>query len=899
MPDVSARQALFACILSPVTRLSPGAQLGPYRVIELLGAGGMGEVYRAQDTRLGRTVALKLLPEERSIDPERRLRMLHEARTVSALNHPNILGLHDLAEADGQQFLVLEYVPGRTLDQVIPRHGLPIDEAVRYAVQMASALAAAHEAGVIHRDLKPGNIMVTDKGAVKLLDFGLAKMVQPVAARPAASGETATMLQTEPGMVMGTLNYMSPEQAEGKPVDARSDIFSFGCVLHEMLTGKRAFQGNSPASVLSAVLRDEPAPVDSLRPETPYDLRKIVARCLRKDPERRFQHADDMRVALHEVEREIGAAHPTSATPARSKRRKWLPIAAGIAIIALAIAGVLLYRNMSPRDNLLTVTPLTSYPGYEWEPALSPDGNQVAFEWDGEHRDNFDIYVKLIGAGEALRLTTDPARDHSPAWSPDGRWIAFVRERPNQRAAVMLIPALGGAEQMLGETASSIEYPRQDSRALTWTPDGKGLVVLDRKAASEPLALFLLSIDTGEERRLTSPEAPVAGDQSPAFSPDGRWLAFSRTITFSSVDLYLLPLTSDLRPAGKPEALRQDHSANGDPAWLGNSELVFSSRRNGTQALWRIRTRGDRRLSPLPLAGVGCRSPAFSRRANRLVYAQEFQDANIWSLSLPQDTHTPGPPRMVVASSRLDHNADFSPDGRRIAFQSDRAGSIEIWVCESDGSHPRQVTSFGRGHTGSPRWSPDGSRIAFDSNIEGQFHVYVAGADGGPPKRLTEPPSDIPNWSHDSQWIYFASAKAGRNEIWKVPASGGSSTQVTTHGGSVAAESPDGRSLYYLGHAGGELWQKSLGGGSERKLIDSVDQRNFAVAEQGIYYARANPGSGWSLRFLNLATGADTRIAEFTKPAMLGLSLSPDRRTLLYTQLDDEGSDLMLVENFR
>src|SRR5215472_16079420 len=207
-PRYLATSSLFACILSPMSRLAPGAQLGPYRVIELLGAGGMGEVYRAQDTRLGRTVALKLLPEERSLDPERRSRMLQEAQTVSALNHPHIMTLHDLAEADGHQFLVLEYVAGRTLDQVIPRHGLPLEDAVRYAAQIASALAAAHEAGVIHRDLKPANIMVTDKGAVKLLDFGLAKMVQPVAARPAASGETATMLQTEPGMVLGTVNYM-------------------------------------------------------------------------------------------------------------------------------------------------------------------------------------------------------------------------------------------------------------------------------------------------------------------------------------------------------------------------------------------------------------------------------------------------------------------------------------------------------------------------------------------------------------------------------------------------------------------------------------------------------------------------------------------------------------------
>jgi Tol biopolymer transport system component len=886
-----------------MSRLAPGAQLGPYRVIELLGAGGMGEVYRAQDTRLGRTVALKLLPEERSLDPERRQRMLQEARTVSALNHPHILGLHDLAEADGQQFLVLEYVAGRTLDQVIPRHGLPLEDAVRYAVQIASALAAAHEAGVIHRDLKPGNIMVTDKGAVKLLDFGLAKMVQPVAAVPVVSGETATMLQTEPGMVLGTVNYMSPEQAEGKPVDARSDIFSFGCVLHEMLTGKRAFQGNSPASVLSAVLRDEPAPVDTLRPETPYDLRKIVTRCLRKDSKRRFQDADDLKVALLEVQEELGTAAPDSATAARSKPRRWMLVAAGVAILAVIAAGAFLYRRMSPGETPLAVSPLTAYPGYELEPALSPDGNQVAFEWEGDRRDNSDIYVKLIGAGEPLRLTTDPARDHSPAWSPDGRWIAFVRERSNDRSAVILVPALGGAERIIAETASSPFHEARylGSRALTWTVDGRQLVVSDRTADSGPLGLFLLSLETGDKRRLTSPVGPVLSDRNPAFSPNGRLLAFSRTLGMRSADLCVLSLSGDLRPEGDPKLLTQDHYGNGSPTWLDNRELVFSSSRDRTETLWRMRADGPGPVSRLPLAGNGSASPAFSRASHRLAYAQRFLDANIWSVAVPDGTGAPTAPRMLVASSRLETDADFSPDGRRIVFQSDRSGNLEIWVSDIDGSHSRELTSFGHGDPGSPRWSPDGTQIAFDSKVDGLIQIYVIGADGGPPKRLTEPPGSnfVPSWSRDGQWIYFASFRTGRTEIWKIPARGGPAIQIAAHNGGAVRESADGRALYYEMEDSRVLWRKPLDGGPEQKLVDSVWMRGWAVAEQGIYYMRANPGSGWSIHFLNLSTHADTRISELTKPPMLGLSLSPDRRTLLYTQIDDEGSDLMLIENFR
>jgi len=860
----------------------------------------MGEVYRAQDTRLGRTVALKLLPDERSLDPDRRLRFLQEARTVSALNHPNIMALHDVAESGGHEFLVLEYVAGRTLDQVISRRGLPLDEAVRYAVQIASALAAAHEAGVIHRDLKPGNIIVSDKGTVKLLDFGLAKLHHAARAKTAGpSEETETVLQTEPGTVMGTLSYMSPEQAQGKPVDARSDIFSLGAVLYEMLTGKRAFGGDSPASVLSAVLRDEPPPVDALRPEIPYDLRKILTRCLRKDPERRVQHAGDLKVALLEVQEEIGAALPATGTAARVQPRRWLRLGLAAAVIVLAATGAFYhYRNMSPREVPLTVSPLTAYPGYELEPALSPDGNQVAFEWDGNRRDNSDIYVKLIGPGEPLRLTTDTARDHSPAWSPDGRWIAYLRERPNERAAVMLIPALGGAERVIAETASAeIAYTYIGSRALTWSPDGGQLVISDRAAASEPLGLFLLAVDTGEKRRLTSPKAPVTSDLSPAFSPNGRLLAFARTLGVQSADLCLISLSSNLRPEGEPKLLTQDHQGNDSPTWLDDRELVFSSSRDGTETLWRMRANGPGAVSRVTGAGSGSRSPAFSRVAHRLVYVQRFQDANIWSLTVPDGTGAPASARMVVASSRLDNNADLSPDGRKLAFQSDRSGSLEIWVSDTDGSHARQLTNFGHGHTGTPRWSRDGTRITFDSNVGGVFQVYVIGADGGAPKRITDPPTAnaVPSWSRDSEWIYFV----GWGGIWKVPARGGPPIQVVAKDGGTSAESIDGRSLYHVLSDDGALWRKPLDGGPERKVIDSVWLRGFAVAEQGIYYTRADPESRWSIRFRNLSTGADTRIAELTKPPGVGLCLSPDGRNLFYTQIDGEGSDLMLVENFR
>jgi Tol biopolymer transport system component/tRNA A-37 threonylcarbamoyl transferase component Bud32 len=883
-----------------------GTHLGPYRIESFLGAGGMGEVYRAKDTRLGREVALKLLPPDRLRDPERRCRFLQEARAAAALNHPHIVTIHDLGSIDSRDFLVLEYVVGQTLDQWTPKGGLPLREALAYAIQIVEALVAAHAAGVIHRDLKPANIMVTKKGTVKLLDFGLAKLIE---ADPGQQGDTKPAApQTKAGMILGTLSYMSPEQAEGKPADGRSDLFSFGCVLYEMLTGQRAFRGDSPASIVSAILRDEPKPPRELRETIPSELDRILRRCLRKDPKRRFQDADDLKVALLEVQEEIEAGPATAVEPVRREsRRSWYPTAV-IVTLLLCAGGWLVYRLRSPADTPLTVTPFTSYPGYELDPALSPDGNQVAFEWEGDQRDNSDIYVKLVGTGEPLRLTTDPARDHSPAWSPDGRRIGFLRELPNDRSAVMLIPALGGAEQKVTETATSVsEYPYYGARALTWTPDGKALVITDQAAPGEARGLFLLFLDTGERYRLTSPQLPAIADRSPAFSPDGRLLLFSRAITIQSSDLYVLALTSDLRPNGEPKPLTRDHRWNDSPAWLDEGrEFVFSSNRDGSESLWRMLASGAGTPRKLLLASENSTSPAISRQARRLICVQRFQDMNIWSMDPSGAAGALNTPTVLAASSRLDTNPDFSRDGRRVTFQSDRSGSLEIWVCDSNGSHARQLTSFGHGHTGTPRWSPDGQWIAFDSNVDGQgkWQIYVAGADGGTPKRLTELAFNdaIPSWSRDGRWIYFSSDRSGRTEIWKIPSQGGPMVQVTQHGGQTVAESSDGRTLYFLkGNLGDtaptSLWGMPTAGGPERKLVEGVISRAFSVAEQGIYYERAEQPAGWSIRFLNFATSADVALGRYTKPSYLGMSLSPDRHTLLFSQIDQEGSDLMDVEN--
>ncbi len=385
-----------------------GRTIDHYRIESKLGEGGMGVVYKARDTHLDRTVAIKVLPPEKVADPERKQRFIQEAKAASALNHPNIVTIYDISSEAGVDFIAMEFIEGHTLDEAIAPKGLRPAQALRYASQVADALAKAHGAGIVHRDLKPSNIMITEEGRVKIVDFGLAKLLEPVDSSPDAATLTARP-PTQEGTVLGTAPYMSPEQAEGRKLDGRSDIFSFGSVLYEMVTNRKPFPGDSHLAILTKILHEDPAPPSQLAAAIPPELEKMILRCLRKDPARRFQHMDDLKVALEDVQEESGSGKQAAAP----SRRRW---AWAVLAPVVLVAGFFAWRmwRSPPPAELLRAVALTTFPGAELYPSFSPDGNHVAFTWTGPKQDNPDVYVQQIGAGSPLRLTTDPRSDYNP-----------------------------------------------------------------------------------------------------------------------------------------------------------------------------------------------------------------------------------------------------------------------------------------------------------------------------------------------------------------------------------------------------------------------------------------------------------------------------------------------------
>ena len=598
------------------------------------------------------------------------------------------------------------------------------------------------------------------------------------------------------------------------------------------------------------------------------------------------------------------ASEPVAAPPIPTNKR-WQ---VAVLLSLLAIAASAWWWNSSRRQPVaatatqLKAVPLTSEPGNSRNVTFSPDGSQIAYQWAEKVGAPAHVYIRQVGLGDPIRLTKDAVGEYGPAWSRDGRYIAFLRRIDENELSLIVAPVLGGVERKIaGLPAPPMRNPIGFARRVDWTADGQSLIVAAPPEPGGLECLWEIRLDTGERRPLLPPVKTFAEgvDHDPAVSPDGRTLAFVRATSLYKRNIFLMSMPVGSQPAGKPFQLTFQKSLALNPAWTRDGkEIIFVS----DSALWRIEARagGAKAAEIQSLAGGGYLLPTVGP-GGRLAFTRRFNDTNVWRQELAPSGASAGPPALLISATSYENSADYSPDGSRIALQSNRSGITEVWICANTGNRCVQVTSL-NAHTGSPRWSPDGKQIAFDSDADGHFEVYTMDAAGGSVRRLTNHVSEnsAPSWSRDGMWLYFMSSRSGTGEVWKLPTKGGAEVQLTRHGGWMAIEAPDGKSLYYSsGDANSKLYRSATDGSGETKVLDSLFGRSFAVTSDHVFYLRREENGEHTLRSFAIATKVDARIATILKPTINGLSLSPDGKYLIYTKVDSQGSDLMLVENFR
>ena len=582
---------------------------------------------------------------------------------------------------------------------------------------------------------------------------------------------------------------------------------------------------------------------------------------------------------------EVSPAIAYPEKPARTQQPGWLWGAAGASLVVL-IGLLISWRAglfSKPSVQSFAAIPLTTYPGFEGRPELSPDGKYVAFSWRGEEGDNMDVYIKLIGTESTLRLTDAPGNDFRPIWSPDGTQVAYV-SRTSESCSVKIVPALGGTPRTLGSCGNSIYGD------ISWSSDGVTLAFNDRQEGDSAYSIHLYSIETGEKRKLTSPPGYTWGDHDPVFSPDGESVSFIRSISEGMQDLYRVSIEG-----GNPVRITNDSRNIVGQAWVDDDQLIFSSNRGGRFNLWRISNSGEH-LTPVPVADENIFYPSIA--SGRLAYMKGLGETNIWQLTL--DTTQALTP--FIRSTRWDLHPQFSPNGERIAFTSNRSGFYEIWTSDSEGRNEARITNFNGPFTSTPRWSPDGSKLAFTSRPGGMAHIFVQDLNESIPRQLTlqEGNNLSPSWSHDGQWIYYSSNRTGSWQVWKSDLAGKTCEQITQDGGFGPIESDDGQYLYFAKTNEPGIWEMPLPSGNPVKIIDDLDPRDWgswALNNRGIYYLRRG-GRGLIAHF-DLDTRKMDTLYVVQKPVPVmdpALDIHPDGTRLLIGQVERNESDLMMIE---
>ncbi len=602
----------------------------------------------------------------------------------------------------------------------------------------------------------------------------------------------------------------------------------------------------------------------------------------------------------------VTVTEPVAAPPARK-----IPWALAALLAVTGIVGIGLWLVFGRTEAPLRLTQVTSLIGSETMPALSPDGEQVAFVWNGEKEDNSDIFVKLVGSETTLRLTSGPGADLLPSWSPDGRQIAFARV--HGKTGIYVVSPLGGPERKVMEFAGiDRRTPGPETKIVgdllypivsrpSWSADGKFLAVVRNSEPPEPGdgAVLLVPVNGGEPQTLL---APKAGDKflSATISPDGQRLAVTKCGAGTPpCEIQIVPLNEGLAAAGAPRTILPYRGQIRGVAWMPDGEsLIVGGFELPRFYSWRVFVNKQRAPERIEMAGADAIWPSVSLRGAKFAYGRSILQADLWRLELE------GKPEAILSSTARDTSPRFSPDGTRIAFQSARGGENDIWAARADGTGLRQLTKNMGGSSGSPAWSPDGKRIAFDAvRKEGGYGAWIVDAEGGPPRRLS-PGAETswqPNWSPDGKQIYFTSARSGRAEIWRVPVEGGVPEQITRTGGSAGSLSRDGKTLYYVNGFEGQdgIYSQPLAGGEGKLLIaEPIVRVSYDVVPEGIYYITPRDANWCDIRFYDFARRASRVVTKIERPVAFGLSATPDQKTFIYSR-PVTGSDLMLIENFR
>lgn len=818
--------------------------LSRYRIIDKLGAGGMGEVYLAEDTRLHRKVALKFLPTQFTTDPGRVQRFEKEARAASALNHPNILTIHEIGEVDGAHFIATEFVEGMTLRWRMSYEGLSLIEALDIAIQVAAALAAAHAVGIVHRDIKPENLMLRQDGYLKVLDFGLAKFTE---SQPPAAGSpslTQMLTQTEPGMAMGTTPYMSPEQARGLQVDARTDIWSVGIVLYEMVAGRVPFKGETRNDIMAAILKTEPPPITVYMPTAPAELRRIITKALMKDRDQRYQTVNDLLLDLKSLKRaqELAAEKPhfgpptgteyttmahdaqtvmlenttaqevgASTKPQTEIRQTrliaapWLWLAAAFtALIVIALVWYSLRPRTEPEANLLAT--LATAQLVSWKSDLgedlsnwarfSPDGKFIAFS--STRSGSSGIWVKQLSGGEAITSKRDKWTDFSPLWSPDGQQIAFLSNRGDQ-SGIWSMPTLGGTPMLLKSLGS------RSQGLVAWSKDGKTIYFeLNQN-------LYGLDVASKQTEALTNFAASSFALREFSLSPDNERIAYTDKQDEEN-DIWVMPLHG-----GQPVRLTNDRAEDNAPVWHPDGKrIIYSSVRNGVKQICVAYldarspvqiTSGDNNQQVLDVSSDGA----------KILYSTARDESDIWGVKLDS-----GKEFQLTSDSGVELWPDVAPDSANIAYQASRATSVgaNLFNCliltqpTTPDSQQLQLATDGI----EPRWSPDGSQLAFLRADKSLINLWTVRTTGGDAKPLTTGGilfggfSLLPynrfqtqdyQWSPDGRYLVYCAQRSDIANLWQVAADGSSTVQLSNNADPSLfffnpIWSPDGQRLAWL-----------------------------------------------------------------------------------------------------